>query len=99
MKKENMFSKSKEEISEDILKIAKRVLQERGITGNLDLMNPLNEEGLGLDSIGRLNLLAEIEKETRVELPEECWGSRTFDNLFSIIQFIYESRRITKSEY
>jgi acyl carrier protein len=77
-------------ISKRILKIADRVLRERGISRKPSSEESLAEDGIGLDSIGRLVLLAEIEKEMQIELPEEYWGSRTFENLEEIVQFILQ---------
>lgn len=57
---------------------------------NIDLDTPLGAEGLGLDSIGRLNLLSEIENTLCMEFPEEYWGGRMFLNLRGIYNFIME---------
>lgn len=75
-------------IREQIIKIAKTVLLNRGIPQEPDLTTSLAEDGLGLDSLGRLKLLAEIEKEMKVDLPEEYWGGSNFKNLGEIINLV-----------
>jgi len=77
-------------LSKRILEIVNRVLRERGISKKPNLEDSLAEDGIGLDSIGRLSLLAEIEKEMHIDFPEEYWGSRTFRNLEEIVQFIWQ---------
>lgn len=79
-----------EEISGTLIEVTKHVLKKRGITHEIDIKNPLTQEGLGLDSIGRLTLLTEIERKFKINFPEDYWGSMTFESLSAIIQFIDE---------
>lgn len=77
---------------EKITVITGRVLQERGISRTVDPYSPLNENGLGLDSMSRLSLLTELEQELNIEFPEEYWGSRTFENISAIVNYIMENK-------
>lgn len=82
----------KSEIETIVLDVAEKVLTERGIADAPNLDKPLTEVGIGLDSIGRLSLLTEIEEKTDIEFPEEYWGSKTFENLSKIVHFINDQK-------
>lgn len=80
----------KAELQAKIFSITERVLKECGITRAIDRNIPLNENGLGLDSISRLTLLSELESELNVEFSEEYWGSKTFQSISDIENYIIE---------
>jgi len=75
----------------DVCCIRKKFLSViRRITDKLDFNSesfhvPLDEKGLGLDSISRLNLLIELEKEFAIEFPIDCWNSNVFENSNDVI--------------
>jgi acyl carrier protein len=77
-----------ESIKQQLIDITYDVLKERGIDTTVDMETPLNEEGIGLDSISRLTLLGKLEGHFKIEFPEEYWGSKTFVNLEAIKTFI-----------
>ena len=79
------------ELQDKIVSITERVLKDCGIMRDLDKNIPLNENGLGLDSISRLTLLSEIEKELNIEFSEEYWGSKTFESISDIEKYIVEN--------
>lgn len=79
------------EFQNKLINITRSVLKARGVEVNqIDMQLPLSEEGIGLDSIGRLTLLGEIEKVFYTEFPEEYWGRSTFRNLQEIVDFLKE---------
>ena len=61
---------------------------EQDIENEVDLDASLAEDGLGFDSMGRLELMHAIEKGLQVDIPEKYWGMRSFKNLKEIIYFI-----------
>lgn len=71
-----------------ILTIAEHVLSSKGITNKPTLEASLAETGLGLDSLGRLTLLAEIEKKMQIEFSEQCWEGSSFANLKDILAYL-----------
>lgn len=75
-------------IEQQLIAITQDVLKERGICTTFEMQDSLNEEGLGLDSISRLSLLAKVESHFEMEFPEEYWGSKTFTNLKAIEYFV-----------
>lgn len=64
-----------------VLAIAERIMRERGIDRTPDLESPLTEDGLGLDSMARLDLLQEVEEVTGVNIPERYWDGHGLKNL------------------
>lgn len=80
-----------EKIKEKIIEITQQVLESRGLSSEINVSIPLSEEGLGLDSIGLLTLLSEIEKKMKLDFPEKFWGSTTFQNLTEIIEYIHQN--------
>ncbi len=71
-----------------VLDVAARVMRDQGIHHAPDLDIPLDEDGLGLDSMGRLELLHAIERELSVSIPEEYWGTKRFENLRHIARVV-----------
>jgi acyl carrier protein len=72
----------------ELASIAGMVMQEVGLSGDIDWACPLGAAGLGLDSIGRLKLLAEVEEKMNVSIPEKYWGNDTFQSLREMHDFI-----------
>ena len=64
-----------------VLRDRARFLAERGVDRSVSADEPLGAEGLGLDSVGRLDLLSRIEKECGVRVPERYWGSKPLRSL------------------
>ncbi len=79
---------SREALAEQVLNIAQGVMQERGIVADPSLEAPLNEEGLGLDSMGRLELLRAVERGFQVDIPEKYWGVAVLQDLQSLVIII-----------
>lgn len=77
-----------EAIAGKIRDIAARLMKERGLAGEPDLNAPLAEDGLGFDSMSRLDLLSAVEKETGVSIPEQYWGTRPFKDLAGIVKLV-----------
>jgi len=65
--------------------IAEAMLADRGVPRPVGLDEPLGAEGLGLDSVARLDLLASVEKRCGVRIPERYWGSQSLQNLQHLI--------------
>ncbi len=80
--------KSAGELETLMLSVAQRVMRQRGLDGKADLDVSLAEDGLGLDSMGRLELLQAVEEEFGVEIPEEYWGTRQLANLRALIKLV-----------
>ena len=82
------FSKKRRrrpELAAEVAELAARVRTELGLTGPVDLDVPLGPEGLGFDSMGRLEFLAVVERECGVRVPEPFWGSRPLRSLNHLI--------------
>jgi len=69
-----------------VLAIAGRLMREQGIAGEPRSDVPLGEEGLGFDSMGRLDLLAAIERECSVSIPEKYWGTAPLRGLDDLVR-------------
>lgn len=82
-----------DEVSGRVLALAARVMTEQGINRTPHLRDSLAEEGLGLDSMGRLELLQVIEQELGVSIPEEYWGTRRFKDLGDVVRVAAKAAR------
>lgn len=71
-----------------ILAIAARVMREQGIESEPRLDIALGEDGLGLDSMRRLELLRAVEQEFGVTLPEAYWGPTAFRDLDDVAKVV-----------
>ena len=60
--------------AEALLETTPAFLAEHSIKREATLDTPLAEPGLGLDSIQRMDLLATIEKQCDVTVPEALWA-------------------------
>ena len=75
----------------ELLDITNKVIKERGLEYKVNLNEleiPLSEEGVGLDSIGRISLLVEIEKRLDISFPDKYWGTKTFNSIKEIWEYI-----------
>ena len=80
------------ELTERIAAIAGRLMGELGLPGQPRLDAPLGEGGLGFDSMGKLDLLAAVEKECAVAIPEKYWGPRQLKNLADLARVAVRRR-------
>jgi acyl carrier protein len=71
-----------------IVAIAEAMLAEQGVQRPVSLNEPLGAEGLGLDSVARLDLLGKIEKQCGVKVPEKYWGTKPLDSLRHLLDVI-----------
>jgi acyl carrier protein len=78
--------KASQDLVNKVLDTAARVMRGEGIHHEPDLDASLGEDGLGLDSMGRLELFHAIEAELCVRIPEEYWGTKRFKNLRHLIR-------------
>ncbi|GMW03126.1 MAG: hypothetical protein AMXMBFR84_42620 [Candidatus Hydrogenedentota bacterium] len=74
--------------SGEVLAVAARVMKGQGITIEPNLDASLSEEGLGLTSMGRLELLAAVERELGVSIPEDYWGAKRISSLGHLVRLI-----------
>jgi acyl carrier protein len=74
------------ELTAQVLDIARRLLREQGIQREPRLDISLAEDGLGFDSMRRLELLAAVEKECGVSIPEKYWSGSRVKNLNDLIR-------------
>lgn len=68
-------------LAAEVCAVAQDVLAAHGIDRTVALDAPLGPDGLGLDSVGRLDLLAKVEKRCQLRIPEAYWGSRPLRDL------------------
>ena len=66
---------------ERVLAATQRVMLEQGLQGAPSLDDSLGEDGLGLSSMGRLELLSAMEEEFKTNIPEAYWGTKRIANL------------------
>ncbi len=59
--------------------------------GEFDDSKPFIEYGVGLDSVGNLELILEIEKELKINIDEAEIGSEILFNFKSLYNFINET--------
>ena len=71
-----------------VREVARAFLAERGVEREISLDEPLGSEGLGLDSVGRLDLLSRIEAECGVRVPERYWGSKPLRSLSHLVDVV-----------
>ena len=86
-----MFRKNRRpiaELTDQVVDITKRVMAEQGIEREVNIDDPLTEDGLGFDSMGRFELLHAIEQGLRVDIPESHWSLIPFKNLRDMIGFV-----------
>lgn len=82
---------SGDELTEKVVAIVRRLMAEQNLPGEPALDRPLGETGLGLDSMARLDLLAAVEKECGVTVPEAYWGTKRFKDLNHLVKVIAKS--------
>ena len=71
-----------------VLDVTREFLRNRGIEVECSLNSDLSLTIVGLDSIGHLELLAEIERCCEIEIPERYWGDLskiTIENLIELV--------------
>ena len=80
--------KNKEWATEMVLKLTGDFLAKRGIEREINLESRLSQVDIGLDSIGSMELFAEIERECGIRIPERHWGNPklTIKQLIGIVQ-------------
>lgn len=71
-----------------VLAIAQRVMREQDIDTAPRADVSLDESGLGLNSMGRLELLRAIEQELAITVPEAYWGSKKFRDLDDVVRVV-----------
>ncbi len=69
-----------------VLTVARQLMAERGLNGEPQLTSSLGEDGLGFDSMGRLDLLGAVEREGGVTIPEKYWSGRRLVTLADIVK-------------
>jgi acyl carrier protein len=66
--------KRKEEARKAVFQVINQFLVQRGMEKEYSMESGITQPGLGLDSIGCLELFAEIERKCRIQIPEKYWG-------------------------
>ena len=79
-------SEPSDSVSQKVLDVTAQMMRDRRLTAKVALDAPLGEEGLGFDSIGRLDLMGAIETECGLQIPEKYWGGRSLRNLSELIR-------------
>ncbi len=77
-------------IRDRIIKILEEQVILRSLTYNSDII-PLDESGIGLDSLCFLKLLSTIEKELNIKIDDDYWDYFMFKTLEDIIEYCYKS--------
>ena len=80
----------REALAAQVLAIAQEMLAGRGLQSEISLDAPLGPDGLGFDSVARLDLLASVEKQCGVRIPEPFWGSRPLLSLNHLLDIARE---------
>lgn len=78
--------RSKAIAPEELLAVVEKVMREQGLEGEPKFDVPLDESGLGFDSMSRLDLLAAVEQGCRVAIPEKYWGGRQLKDLNDLMR-------------
>ena len=89
-----MFGRSKKKHQETttlVCDITQEFLTKRGIEQPFTLDNTLSQTGIGLDSIGRMELFAELERRCQVQIPERHWEAKTM-TLRQLVKLINKGR-------
>ncbi len=68
-----------------LLQTTRAFLDDNGIEREVTLDSPLAEPGLGLDSIQRMSLLATIEKQCELKIPEALWAETRTTTLRQLV--------------
>ena len=82
-------TKLNEQLVEAVLHTTQSFLTQQGIERELSLDILLAEPGLGLDSLQRMDLLAEIEKACSVTIPEPLWGDQPVTSLRHLLESLH----------
>ena len=80
--------RTREEVVPLLVTVVQDQMQRRGLAGEVRLDVPLSEEGLGFDSVARLELLTAIEEGCGLEVPEKYFGTqplRSLDHLLDVL--------------
>lgn len=85
---------SSEELIGQVKKLIIDALRIEGMEPEeIDTDAPLFGEGLGLDSIDALQLVVSMEKEYGVVVPDAATGTKVFQSVRSMAQYIAENRQ------
>ncbi|RQW77025.1 MAG: acyl carrier protein [Geobacter sp.] len=80
-----------------IYQVKKMIIDSLRIEGmspeEIDTEAPLFGEGLGLDSIDALQLVVAMEKDFGVVVPDAATGTKVFQSVRSMAEYIAEHRR------
>lgn len=80
-----------------IYQLKKMIIDSLRIEGmspeEIDTEAPLFGEGLGLDSIDALQLVVAMEKDFGVVVPDAATGTKVFQSVRSMAEYIAEHRR------
>ena len=82
--------KKREALAERIIAVTGTVMAERGIERPVALDVSLAEDGLGLDSLARLELLHAVEEQLGVRVPDVYWGTKPLRDLNHLVRIIRE---------
>lgn len=75
-------------LTDRIVGIVRRLMAQQSLPGEPALGMSLGETGLGFDSMSRLDLLAAVEAECGVSIPEQYWGTKRFKDLAHLIKVV-----------
>lgn len=79
-------TESVEDLRLHVLKVASRLMREHQVEGEPQLDISLGEDGLGLDSLGRLDLMGALETECGLVVPKKFWSRVQLKDLNELIR-------------
>ena len=80
-----------EELSRIVLEVVRSQAEAHG--GKVDLDTPLGSDGLGIDSIGCLDLVLELERRTGIRLRDETLTAESLATPAALVEHLARAAR------
>ena len=80
--------RKREDATALVLKVTREFLHARGIERTVTIESRLSQVELGLDSIACLELIAEVERQGAMTIPERFWESTSTLTLGGLVDLV-----------
>ena len=85
--------RNREQATALVLQVTRDFLQARGIERAITVESSLSKAELGLDSIARMELIAEVERHGSLTIPERFWESTNTLTVGQLVGIVLKSAK------
>ena len=83
--------REREQATALVLQVTQDFVKARGLERTVSLESQLSKAELGLDSIARLELIAEVERQGSLTIPERFWESTNTLTVGQLVDIVLKS--------